>query len=141
MDDLELLHNDHVLLGSQVVHVVALLKSLERNPSSAAPLFAELTRQVELLRHQLVEHFAFEEAQSFPTLAANFPQLCPQLEHLRQQHGLLLRVFDELLASLHATHESDWSTAAACSDRLESRFAEHVTAETELLRGLSLASG
>ena len=141
MDEVDLLHNDHVLLGSQVAHVVALIKSLEQNPSLTVPLFAELTRQVDLLRQQLTEHFAFEEAQSFPTLAANFPNAGPRLEQLRQQHGLILGLFEELRASLQTTCELDLATAVACSVRLESNFAGHVTAETELLRGLSLGSG
>ncbi len=141
MDDVELLHNDHALLGSQVVHVVALVKSVDQNPSSAIPLFTELTRQMALLRQQLIEHFAFEEAQSFPRLAASFPDASPRLDQLRQQHGLILGVFDQLVAALQTTSEPDWSAAVACSNRFESNFTEHVTAETEVLRGLSLASG
>jgi len=138
MDDLQILHDDHALLSAEVVHVVALIRSLEQNPGYTAPLFVDLSRQVELLRHQLVEHFAFEEHNAFPRVREAHTGAGPQLEHLCQQHEKVLAAFDEMLASLQATVEHDWSTAVARSDHFESVFTQHATAEAELLRKLSI---
>jgi len=138
MDDLQILHDDHALLSAEVVHVVALIKSLELNSDHSAPLFVELSRQVELLRHQLVEHFAFEEHDAFPRVSEAYTGAGPQLDYLCQQHEKVLNAFDELLASLQATIEPDWSTAVARSDHFESVFIAHATAEAELLRELSI---
>ena len=142
MDDLELLlHNDHELLGSQVVHVVVLIKTLEQNTGPTVPLFAEFTRQTDLLQQQLREHFAFEEAQVFPKLGDALPHVSPRLDRLRQQHEKISEAFSALVASLQAGSEPDWSAAVARSEHFQALFSEHANSEAEILRELSKSYG
>ncbi len=136
MNDFELLHNDHALLSSQVVHVVALVKALEQGTTSTASLFAELARQMELLQQQLREHFAFEEAQAFPQLRIARPDMAPALEPLHQQHAIILEAFEKLLTCVNSS-EPDWNAAAVLSDTFKTAFSEHAALEAQLFGKIS----
>jgi iron-sulfur cluster repair protein YtfE (RIC family) len=141
MDELELLHDDHSLLSSQVVHVVTLIKSLEDGGQIAASHYSEVLRQMEILRQQLLEHFAFEEEEAFPRLDDKFPKVHSKLEQLQSQHDSVLTAFEALRSALWTeTKASLVPDATARCDRFESTFQLHAAAETELLRELATMS-
>ena len=138
MDDLELLHDDHALLSSQIVHVIALIKSLEGGQSSAVALVSEVLRQLEILRQQLHEHFAFEEEEAFSRLSDQHPAYKERLQHLIEQHDQILAAFEELRSIPWAQSQGvSAPDAAARCYRFESAFTEHAAAETELFREIS----
>ncbi len=138
MDDLDLLHDDHALLNSQVVHVVTLIKSLGDKQSTSSSLISEVLRQTEILRQQLLEHFAFEEEEAFPRLDDRYPAIKSKLQQLQEQHERVLASFEELRSVLWDESQGllAQDTTARC-DRFESAFTLHAAEETALLRGLS----
>ena len=138
MDDLELLHDDHSLLRSQVVHVTTLIKALGDGQSPAVSLFSEVLRQMEILRQQLLEHFAFEEEEAFPRLDDKYPTLRTKLQQLSDQHENVLVAFEELRSVLWAESKGlSAPDAAIRCDSFESAFAQHAAEETEMLRELT----
>ena len=138
MDELELLHDDHSLLSSQVVHVVTLIKSLKDSGHIAASHFSEVLRQMEILRQQLLEHFAFEEEEAFPRLDDKYPTIRFKLEQLQAQHDGVLVAFEALRSVLWAdTKEPRVPDPSASCDRFESEFELHAAAEAALLRELA----
>ena len=138
MDDLDLLHDDHALLSSQVVHVVTLIKSLGDNRGAGGSLISEVLRQTELLRQQLLEHFAFEEEEAFPRLDDRYPAIKTKLQQLQEQHERVLASFEELRSVLWDESKglSAEDRAARC-DRFESAFTLHAAEETALLQEAS----
>lgn len=137
-DDLELLSDDHTLLGSQVIHVVALLKSLSEARLDSAALLAEIMRQIELLGSQLAEHFAFEEVTVFPQLTHRYPAIGPRLQNLLAQHAEVLAAFNGLISAIPGDLESpNYSDTIAKSAFFESVFERHALDETELLSELT----
>ena len=141
MDDLDLLHDDHTLLSSQVVHVVSLIKSLSDGQAPGVSLISEVLRQMEILRQQLLEHFAFEEEEAFPHLADRYPATRTKLQQLEEQHERVLATFDDLRSVLWAESKglSAEDTATRC-DEFESAFTLHAAEETALLQELSNAA-
>jgi iron-sulfur cluster repair protein YtfE (RIC family) len=141
MDELELLHDDHSLLSSQVVHVVTLIKSLEDGGHIAPLHYSEVLRQMEILRQQLLEHFAFEEEEAFPRIDGKFPKVHARLEQLQVQHDNVLLAFEALRAALwtEAKVPSAPDATARC-DKFESAFQLHAAAEADLLREVATMS-
>ena len=141
MDDFELLHDDHSLLSSQVVHVIALIKSLGDNHQPSVPLFSEIIRQMGILRNQLLEHFAFEEEEAFPRLDDKYPTIRARLHQLLEQHDKVLAAFDDLRAALRAEPRASiiLDTSASC-DMFEAAFEHHAAEEAKLLRQLAAAA-
>jgi iron-sulfur cluster repair protein YtfE (RIC family) len=138
MHDLELMHDDHSLLSSQVVHVVTLVKSLEEGSHIAATHFSEVLRQMEILRQELLEHFAFEEEEAFPRLDGEYPTIRPQLEQLQAQHARVLAAFEALRSVLWTeAKESRVAETSTSCDEFESVFKLHAATETALLRELA----
>ena len=138
MDNLELLADDHLVLSSQVLHVVALLGALVEGRFAAAPLYSEIVRQTDLLYVQLVEHFEFEEITAFPPLKEQFPALAPRLQTFLNQHDRILEAFKEMrseleLGELHLVH----SNALLRTAQFESAFEQHATAETKLFKEMA----
>ena len=141
MDDLELLHDDHTLLSSQVVHVVSLIKSLGDGQNPGVSLISEVLRQMEILRQQLLEHFAFEEEEAFPLLGDRYPAIRTKLQRLQEEHERVLAAFDDLRSVLWAESKglSAQETTTRC-DQFEASFTQHAAAETALLQELSNAA-
>jgi|SRR5664280_236139 len=142
MDDLELLSDDHSLLSSQVIHVVALLQAIVEGRFEAAALNSEIIRQTDLLQGQLVEHFEFEEKTAFPRLQERFPEFSSQLEAFLAQHDQILKAFEELQSNLNLelsqlNHVSVFSKATF----FESAFERHATSETQLFNELAKQIG
>jgi len=137
MDDLELLLDDHSLLSSQVVHVTALVRTLEQDTSVTSPLCSEISRQVEILRQQLLEHFAFEEAQAFPRLQEKFPHVTSDLQELGGQHAVILDALDAVQTALKANPEPAWPELIAHCDTFGAVFTDHAADEAALLAELT----
>jgi iron-sulfur cluster repair protein YtfE (RIC family) len=137
MDDLELLQDDHSLLGSQVVHVVTLIRSLGDGHQPAVALFAEVVRQMEILRNQLLSHFAFEEDEAFPRLNDKYPEIRSELVRLLAQHDSILGAFDVLRSGVCAGPSTSITqgTAENCA-LFESAFELHAAQESTLFRQL-----
>ncbi len=138
MDDLEFLADDHTLLSSQVIHVLALVRAIDSGRFGLAGLNAEIVRQTEILRSQLAEHFAFEEVTAFPHLEERFPKFKSRLRAILTQHSGVLEAFEGFRAVLSV--DSDPETLAQVLKRgsiFESAFEAHATGETQLLREIS----
>jgi iron-sulfur cluster repair protein YtfE (RIC family) len=142
MLDLKLLADDHTLLASQVVHIVALLGAVVEGQFHETNLQSELAHQIELLRGQLIEHFEFEEDVAFPRLAAQFSSAGAQLRGFVTQHDQILDALEELRSALR----SDVSLPAsegllAKAAFFESAFELHATSETQLFKDLASRIG
>ncbi len=96
MDDFELLHDDHLLLSSQVLHVSSLIESI--GDGSSVSLLSEVLRQIEILWLQVSEHFAFEEGEAFPRLRDKYPTSQAALQPLLEQHTGVLAALEALRA-------------------------------------------
>ena len=94
MDDLEFLADDHTLLSSQVIHVLALVRAIEAGRFGLAGLNTEIVRQTEMLSSQLSEHFAFEEVTAFPHLEEKYPEYKSRLGAMLAQHAGVLSAFE-----------------------------------------------
>lgn len=86
MTDLKILTDDHAVLGSQVVHVMSLLKAFDEEQPNLSNSQVEVIRQADILQNQLAEHFALEEVMAFPHLEERYPELAARLEALLVQH-------------------------------------------------------
>jgi hemerythrin-like domain-containing protein len=138
MIDLELLTDDHTLLASQVVHIVALLRAVVDGQFQEAALLSELGRQVELLHSQLIKHFEFEEDVAFPRLEAQFPNLDSKLQGFIMQHDQILDALDGLRSTLKgAVSLPAHAELLSKATFFESAFEQHATSETQLFRELA----
>ncbi len=133
MDDLELLSDDHSLLGSQVVHLVAMLRTLVEGDFETGPLHSEINRQAQLLSSQLVEHFEFEEITAFPRLEQRFPKLSSQLQALTAQHDEILEAFEAMRADLRLElSQLKKVDIVSKASFFESTFGQHADSESQL---------
>jgi iron-sulfur cluster repair protein YtfE (RIC family) len=138
MDDLEFLADDHTLLSSQVIHVLALVRAIGEGRFSLSGLNAEIVRQTEILHSQLSEHFAFEEVTAFPHLEEKYPQFKSRLRAMLAQHSGVLDAFEGFRAVLNVDPSS--ANLAQVLERgsiFESAFEGHATEETQLLHEIS----
>ena len=140
MKDLEFLADDHTLLSSQVVHVVALLNAFEGGQFPLARLHTEILRQSEILRNQLAEHFAFEEVTAFPHLEEHFPAYKAELRGVLAQHDSVLVAFEYFWSALNEDpNQLKRAELIARGQAFEQEFERHATEETSLLRELQQA--
>ncbi len=138
MDDLELLSDDHSLLRSQVIHAMALLKSLLEGGIESATLYSEIVGQMDLLHAQLVEHFEFEEEIAFPKLEERFPMFMPQLQTFLGQHDQILEALEELRLALKLNFSQlEHGSALSKAAFFETVFERHATSETQLFDELA----
>ena len=138
MQDLKLLLDDHTLLSSSVIHVVALVRRLAEGRFEATALRAEIVRQADLLHEQLVDHFDFEETSAFPQLEELFPAHVGELQEFVSKHDGILQTFDALRTELSfndALLDRNGLLGKALS--FEREFEAHATAETTLFNGLA----
>jgi iron-sulfur cluster repair protein YtfE (RIC family) len=135
---LKLLLDDHALLSSSVIHVVALVRRFAVGRFEAAGLQMEIARQVELLREQLVQHFEFEETTAFPHLEEVFPAYQEQFQQFVAHHDGILRVFEIVRTELSFEGApADGRSVQRKALAFERVFEEHATAETKLFNELA----
>jgi hemerythrin-like domain-containing protein len=138
MDVLKLLVDDHALLSSSVIHVVALVRRFAAGRFEAAGLQVEIVKQVELLHEELVHHFEFEETTAFSRLEELFPLHRVQLQNFIAQHDGILRVFEIVRTELSFEGApADGRSAQRKALAFERVFEEHATAETKLFNELA----
>ncbi len=138
MEDLDFLADDHTVLGSQVIHVVALLRAYGEGRYVMARIDAEIVRQAEILQSQLAEHFAFEEVTAFPRLGVMFPQFKSRLQAMLDQHAVVFEAFELLSSALNAEPaQLNPADLVAKGTAFGTAFERHATEETELLKELS----
>ena len=138
MTDLKVLTDDHAVLGSQVAHVMSLLKTFDEEQPNRPNLQVEVIRQANKLQNQLAEHFALEEVMAFPHLEERYPELAARLESLLVQHDYILDTFEQFYAVLNGepslgNHSEVLSTGAI----FQKAFEQHAAAESQLLSELS----
>ncbi len=139
MDDLDFLADDHTLLSSQVIHVVALLKAFDEGRFELADLYVEILRQTELLQSQLAEHFAFEEVTAFPHLQVKYPEYRLRLQEMLAQHADIFNAFEDYRSALTETpFPFDHARLLAKGIVFETTFERHATEETRLLNEIGL---
>ena len=139
MDDLDFLSDDHTFLGSQVIHVVALLKVFCEGRFVMAHLHGEAIRLTEALQSQLAEHFALEEVTAFPYLGETYPEVKPRLRALLAQHHDIFAAFEQLRSALNEEpSQLDRAQLLATAVAFETAFEQHATEEDQLLNELTL---
>ncbi len=137
MDDLDYLADDHTLLSSQVIHVLALLRAIDEGRFGLAELYAEVLRQAEILRAQIAEHFAFEETTSFPHLKEKYPEFRGRLQAMQAQHADVLDAFEAFQSALNSESPVKLAEALTKGVLFETSFESHATQETQLLLEIS----
>ena len=138
MDDLNFLADDHTLLSSQVIHVVALLRVFCEGQFEMARLDTELARQTEVLQKQLAEHFAYEEVIAFPQLQRRYPEFGPRLQAMLTQHTGVHEGFVRLRSALNQDpSQSDHGNLLLLGTAFQTAFQQHATEETQLLNEIS----
>lgn len=138
MHELKLLSDDHALLSSTVIHVVALVRRVAAGRFEAANLPIETTRQAEQLHEQLARHFDFEETSAFPQLESLFPECREGFQRFVAEHDAILQAL-ELLCTALAVREvpSDQGSLQRKALAFERIFESHATAETTLFNELA----
>jgi hypothetical protein len=137
MTDLKVLTDDHAVLGSQVAHVVSLLRVFDEKQPNLSKLQVVI-RQANILQNQLAEHFALEEVMAFPHLEQSYPELAARLEALLVQHDYILDTFEQFYAVVNrepslGNHSEVHSKGAI----FQKAFEQHAAAESLLLSELS----
>lgn len=134
MDDVQFLADDHALLSSQVIHVVALVRAATENRFELAELRSEIARQADILHDQLAEHFDFEETTAFPRLEEIFPAYAVEFQQFSAEHDSIMQAFDEFRTELRVAPANwDESSLLAKAVTFEQQFERHATTETRLL--------
>ncbi len=137
MADLKILTDDHALLGSQVNHVMSLLKAFAEGQSEITNLQIEVLRQTDMLQNQLAEHFALEEVMAFPHLEDEHPELAARLEGLLVQHDYILDTFEQFYAVLNEEPSTESRAEVLARGTIfEKAFEQHAAAESGLLNEL-----
>lgn len=135
-----MLVHDHDVLTSQVEHVAAMLHGLSGNDFDAATLRDELINQVDLLKDQLLEHFAFEEEAAFPYLTNAMPEDAPRLHSMSAAHDrvarCLVEVSDLLRVTTRETLARQTGPIVATFERFLNHYRSHVSEESEVLSTL-----
>lgn len=138
MDDLEFLADDHTLLSSQVIHVLALVRAIDSGRFGLAGLNAEILRQTEILSSQIAEHFAFEEVTAFPHLEEKYPEFKSRLRAMLAQHAGVHDAFEAFRSVLNVDPTpASVAQVLAQGTIFEAAFEGHATQETQLLREIS----
>lgn len=134
MDDVQFLADDHALLSSQVIHVVALVRAATEKRFELAELRSEIARQADILHDQLAEHFDFEETTAFLRLEEIFPAYAVKLQQFSAEHDSIMQAFDEFRTELRvAPANREESSLLAKAVTFEQQFERHATTETRLL--------
>lgn len=138
MEMLALLSDDHALLSSDVLRLVALVRAFAEGRFGRTHLHCEIRRQSNVLRGQLTEHFDFEESTAFPHLASTFPDAEPQLRRLIQDHDRVMETFETFRTELElclAPHVAEALLQSVLA--FEHAFKNHATDEIALFEKLS----
>ena len=134
-DPVRQLEHTHGHLNELAVDV----KRLLAEESTSAEARAELISALELLRDELLTHFANEEEALFPFIRANVPSKADAVERLEGAHDAICGAVTRLVYL--AAHEGDAAALGGLHRRFESAYADHSQMEAmlfdELARGLT----
>lgn len=135
-----MLVHDHDVLTSQVEHVAAIVRGMSSHHFDAAALRDELINQVDLLKDQMLEHFAFEEEAAFPYLTNAMPEDAPRLSQMSAAHDRIARCLVEVSELLRLTSretiQPQTGPIAATFERFVNHYRSHVREESEVLTTL-----
>lgn len=110
-------------------------KRLLSEGSPATEAREELISALELLRDELLTHFANEEEALFPFIRANVPAKAGTVERLEGAHDAICGTVTRLVYL--AAHEGDATALAGLHRRFESAYAEHSQMEAMLFDELA----
>ena len=134
-DPVRQLEHTHGHLNELAVEVRRLLAE----ESSSGEARAELISALELLRDELLTHFANEEEAVFPFIRTNVPAKTTTVERLEGAHDAICGAVTRLVYL--AAHEGDAAALAGLHRRFETAYAEHSQMEAllfdELARSLT----
>jgi iron-sulfur cluster repair protein YtfE (RIC family) len=124
-DPVDDLAHDHLEINQQVLELARMLQS-----SSTQELFHVLAA----LRDILFLHFALEEEALFPYVAEAVPELATQVQHMEIAHDTICGT----LARMIHLASSGGAVAGIASlfERFQLLYAEHASAEAQLLKSL-----
>ena len=114
-----------------------LLTSLGSKPSRLARMQSEVTRRAATLQRHIVEHFAYEEATTFPQLVEMYSEFETRFQATMAQHRSVLEALEEFLVALN--EDPTRMNPVAVIDKgiaFETVFVNHATQESRLLRQL-----
>jgi iron-sulfur cluster repair protein YtfE (RIC family) len=128
VDPVRELAHDHADLNRRVLDLGAMIGG--RGTGSTT----ELVEAIAELREQLFLHFAREEEGLFPFVAEHVPELADQVDVMAVAHDAICGA---LARMVHIASSDDKPAALrAIFERFESGYADHASAEAELLRRL-----
>ncbi len=97
----------------------------------------EVRRRFEHLRAHFVKHVALEEHEGYlKSVTARRPTLSPQVDKLRSEHNQIVRMMNDIHASLGHTGPDDHLLIADCRHRIEmllSHLSQHEDRENLLI--------
>jgi iron-sulfur cluster repair protein YtfE (RIC family) len=134
-DPIRQFEHSHGRLSALALDVAACLRATEALPTDRT--WEQLCGSLDLLRDELLRHFADEEEGLFPFVRASVPDKSQTVERLEAAHdticGAAVRMFHI------ASGERHLPQVAALYERFARAFARHSAEETELLEGLARA--
>jgi iron-sulfur cluster repair protein YtfE (RIC family) len=135
-----MLVHDHEVLTSQVEHVGALVSGVADRGFPAAAMREELVQQVEMLKVQLIEHFAFEEEAAFPYLIQAIPNDAERLRALARAHDRIARCLVEVAELVRLTTREtllpQTGPIAAAFETFVNHYRRHLEEEADVLGSL-----
>jgi iron-sulfur cluster repair protein YtfE (RIC family) len=129
-DPVRELEHTHGHLNELALDVEKLLGEAQAQPEARAELIAAL----ELLRDELLTHFANEEEGLFPFIRAGLPAKAGTVDRLEGAHDAICGAVTRLVYL--AGHEGDASALGAVHRRFVSTYAEHSQMEAALFEEL-----
>ncbi|MBX3193074.1 MAG: hemerythrin domain-containing protein [Labilithrix sp.] len=140
-DPIAELSHDHGRLSSLVLDVKGILARVSGEELAFEEGADALLENAEVLREELLLHFALEEEGLFPFLEAHAASLLPRVEALRGQHDAICTRASELAlaATQSARDRVGFATCLAAFERFEQLYAAHAKDELAFLADLDAA--
>lgn len=128
------LAEQHRALRSHLDALWACATAMPADDDVAGRWRCDLAERLDVLRDDLIAHFAHEEAGGgFGELAFQMPHAAPKLAALAAEHAVILRMLESLLAEVAADTPAGLVAGAA---QLVERLRRHEAVENELLQGV-----
>jgi iron-sulfur cluster repair protein YtfE (RIC family) len=141
-DPVRELGHSHAALNKLALEVRELVLTREGGRSTAAATRHRLLARLEVLRDELLEHFANEEEGLFPFVRKNVPTTATTIDRLLDAHdaicGAVVRLA-HFVAHDSGALDTHRSTLAALYERFEHAYAAHADDEANLLEELGHA--
>jgi len=132
-DPVRQLEHSHGHLSQLALGVSESLRAAEGRPS--AKTWKQLAGRLEVLRDELLRHFADEEEAVFPFVRASVPEKAAAVDRLEAAHDTLCGCVVRMVHVAAGEHHRD--ALLALHERFEKVYSRHSREEAELFEGLA----